>query len=64
MKAIQITASNFCAGILFEWKQEASNGRGGWKVKETAPKLYYMRYWSLGRIATYCRTKGWSCKSV
>jgi hypothetical protein len=43
---IRITAPHFCAGIDTERKL-------------VAPIIRYMRDWSLTRIESYCRKKGW-----
>jgi len=48
---VRIEAKHFCAGFVYD-------PRPG-ERRQVAPILWYMRDWSLDRIETYCRKKGW-----
>lgn len=46
---IRISAKSFCAGLV---------ARDG-KVVRAAPIIGYMVGWDGGRVAAYCKKKGW-----
>lgn len=47
---LQITARHFAAGIVVD---------ASLRVIEAAPILWYMTGWPVGRVANYCKAKGW-----
>ena len=51
----QITARHFVAGIVVNDEH---------KVAEGAPIVNYMVTWPIGRVISYCRSKGWKIVKV